>query len=896
VETKLRPPRPGPQRIPRVRLDQLLAQASERLLTVIRAPGGFGKTTLALSWVETLRARGDAVAWLSLEPDDDEPRRFLNYAIRALRQACSGIGSSSLASGNAPSSSIHALLVNEIADCGDDLFFFLDDYHAVSDAAIHEFVSFLLRHAPANLRVVILSRTEPAVGLASLRAKGSVLEIDATQLRFTPDETQEFFGVASGQQLTPAEVGAVHGVTEGWPAALRITSLSFRAGRDPALLARSLAGASRSIAGFFDELCALLPPRTLDFMLRTAVLERLSLPLCAAVTGRDDCGGMLAALERDQLVTPLDTDGSLYTCHQLFREYLLQRLARQEPRAVPELHRRAGHWHESREEWSESVKHLLAAGDIPEALVSISRCADTLVQSGDMLTLLGWEQQLRSKHIRRPPQLELAIAWARTLSLSGDDAVEAIAGIERTVETGAVPDGDAILRECLALRLVRAGLADDHLLALELARRYRPEPEDRAFARDAAYNAVRYSDAMAADWATFHAVPRVVQPVTGNRASVLTAIYEAYTIGIAELAQAHGAEAARHFLYCIELGRNVTGFAGATRLAAGGYAEFLYESERIDEADALLREETGFAEGGVSLDSVLRTLGTAARIAARHGRIEQAHGLLERAESIGLTRGWPRLVAAALFERLRLHVQAGRYTAALGLLRRLQQMQASAPAACKRGVADVPHYCTMAQALVDIGQNRHREAATGLAPLFAEARQSGSHLLAIRAGSILALAQLLARNPLPALRTLHEVLDLAEPSGFVGSIADAGPEIGALVGHVVGDLAPGTASERRVALIDRLQRAVAAADGGAARETASRARELRALLSPRECEILELIAGGQSNKSIARALGLGPETVKTHLKNVFAKLGVERRTQAVLRAEELGLVRARSLV
>jgi LuxR family maltose regulon positive regulatory protein len=265
VTTKLQPPRAGAQRIARVRLDELLAHASERLLTVIRAPGGFGKTTLALSWVEALRAKGEAVAWLSLDADDNEPLRFLHYTIRALREACKEIGKDSLAATNAPLRSVQALLVNEIADCGDDLFLFLDDFHTITHPAIHETVAFLLRHAPANLRLVVLARVEPPLGLASLRARGAVLDIDAAQLRFTRDETREFLGLAVGQGLAAADVGVIHGLTEGWPAALRITSLSFVAGKDPVQLLRSLAGAPRSIGGFFDELCVLYPADALEF-------------------------------------------------------------------------------------------------------------------------------------------------------------------------------------------------------------------------------------------------------------------------------------------------------------------------------------------------------------------------------------------------------------------------------------------------------------------------------------------------------------------------------------------------------------------------------------------------------------------------------------------------------
>ena len=893
VATKLQPPRVGPQRIARERLDQLLSQASERLLTVLRAPGGFGKTTLALSWVDALRARGDAVAWLSLDADDNEPRRFLHYTILALKQACKDIGKDSLAANNAPLRSIEALLVNEIADCGDDLFLFLDDFHSITHPAIHETVAFLLRHAPANLRVVVLARAEPPLGLASLRARGAVLEIDAAQLRFTRDETREFLGLAGGPDLAATDIGVIHGLTEGWPAALRITALSFVAGRDPAQLLRSLAGASRSIGGFFDELCALYPADSIDFMTRTAILEHLSAPLCAELTGRADCAGMLAWLEGQQLINPLGADGHLYAYHELFREYLLQRLARDEPQSVADLHRRASAWYEAQESWSDSVKHLLAAGDIATALVSIERCADFMVQSGDVLTLLNWEQQLRSKLIQRPLRLQLAIAWAKTLVLSREEASVQVATIERAIGDGSTADDDATRRECLALRLVTHGLADDYEKVLALAREYCPQPGDREFVRDAAFNAIRFAHVMTANWPAFYAVPRVVRPVAGDRPSLLTAVYQSFVLGVAELTQARTAEAEQHFVACMKLGRAVTGFVGATRLSAGPYAEVLYETGRVEAADILLRDEVDLVDGAVSLDSALRTLLTAARIAWRRGRAERAHDLLEHAEAIGLTREWPRLAAAALFERLRLHLRGGRYTPALGLLRRLEQTREAAGPRSARGVADVAQYCSLGQALVHIGQGQPREAASELEPVFADSRRCGAHLLAIRAGAILAVAHLQARNPAAARRTFNDVLDLSEPAGLVGSIVDAGPEIAALVGHLEGDLVSGVVSPRRRTLVGNLRIACEEAWGGATSETRVRAHELRSLLSPRECEILDLIADGQSNKAIARRLGLGPETVKTHLKSVFAKLGVTRRTQAVLRAEELGLVRVR---
>jgi len=892
LATKLVPPRPGSKLIARSRLNALLAEASERLLTVIRAPGGFGKTTLALAWIEALRARGDHVAWLSLDADDNEPRRFLHHLIRALQFACPAIGTESLKIGvGGGLAGVQSLLVNEVADCDDELFLFLDDYHWITHPGAHEVLAFLLHHAPANLRFVILSRAEPPLSLASLRARGTLLEIDATRLRFTRDETREFLELTTGSPPSPPDVRTVHGLTEGWPSALRITSLSFGAGLDLEQLLRSLTGTSRSIGGFLDELTARYPSEVIDFMLQTAIVERLSAPLCEAVTQREDGAAMLKVLERQQLVNAQGREGSVFTYHQLLRDYLLQRLQERQPDVLADLHRRAAAWYEAHDLHSESIRHLLAARDTDAALLRITEYADSLVETGDALTLLGWEQQLRSKLIQTPLKLQLALAWARALALSREEAAHNIAAAERSLDGAAGPECETMRNECVALRAVMAGLADDLGETLRLSAQLAPGPLARDFARDSANNALRFACVATARWAEFHAVPPVSPPSAATRASLMTAIYEAFVLGTAEMAQGRAQAAEQQYLRCMGLGAQVRGFAGAVTLAAGPYAELLYETGRTEESAQLLRDEVDRLAGGLTLDTVLRSGVTAARLAARRGDFIAAHDLLERVEGVGLTHDWPRLVAAANFHRLWLHLREGRSAAAAGLLKRLEQLDSATPARGMRALEDVAHYCVMARALVDMDQNRPAEAVRGLEPLFQDAAACGAHLLAVRIGAILACACVAARGQPQAARIFQKVLEMAEHGGLVGPIIDAGPEIGALLTLAKDTLRDGPA---RKAFLERLRSSVASdRDASSAMNAAPAGRPAGAPLSPRECEILELIAEGRSNKAIARELKLGPETVKSHLKHVFAKLGVDRRTQAVVRAGELGLVRPR---
>ena len=503
----------------------------------------------------------------------------------------------------------------------------------------------------------------------------------------------------------------------------------------------------------------------------------------------------------------------------------------------------------------DTVKHLVAAGDTAAALIRITQCAGHMVETGDLLTLRNWERQLRSKSIEQPITLQLAIIWAEVLSLSSAEALQHIASVERTVEESGAGDTAAVLRECMALRAVAAGLADDPTEAIDWVTRYAAKVGDRPLARGSVNNVARFLYLWNARWSDIDAVPPIA---SHDLADILPTTYEAYLRGVAEFSQARAAPAETCLLQSLEVGCRARRFAGATGMAKGPYAELLYETGRTTEADALLRNEIDLVANGIVLDTVLRGLLTAARLAWRRGQIEQAGTLLERAEVVGLTRDWPRLVAGALFARLRLQQRQGLTTSALGLLKRLQQLHGDGSAPDSRGIESVSHYHAMGQAIVSLDQQRPRQAIEMLAPIFADAMNCGAGLVAIRVGAIVSRAHLRVRAVPQALQVFNQVLDLAAPSSLVGSIADEGAEIVEMLDLLErGNAQPD--SEERQRFIQRLRESATETAAGTSGAAPGTTRSLPSPLSPRECEILELVAGASRTRRSRASSGWGPK-------------------------------------
>ena len=382
LATKLYAPTRRPQVVARPRLIEQLHSTLEpdHRLTLLSAPAGFGKTTVLGDWLAHLDElpASPRVGWLSLDAGDNDLVRLLTHATAALHRAGLEIDTGVIESvGSGSATAALTAMVNDVALVGELMpgerwVLVLDDYQVIEASEVHEAVTFLLDHLPDQLHLVMATRSDPPLPLARLRARGQLTEVRAADLRFTAAEAREFLNQAMGLDLSPAEVDALDERTEGWVAGLQLAALSLRGIPEPAESAafiEAFTGSNRFVIDYLaDEVLARQPPEVREFLLRTAVLERLSGPLCDAVTGRADGTRMLEDLERGNLfVVPLDAERSWYRYHHLFGDALHARLLAEHPDEVPDLHQRASAYYESLGFDPDAVRHALAAEDFDRA-------------------------------------------------------------------------------------------------------------------------------------------------------------------------------------------------------------------------------------------------------------------------------------------------------------------------------------------------------------------------------------------------------------------------------------------------------------------------------------------------------------------------------------------------
>jgi LuxR family transcriptional regulator, maltose regulon positive regulatory protein len=897
VTTKLRSPSTRPNLVARPRLREALANAHGRRLTLVSAPAGFGKTTLLSEWSQSCADGERSIAWVSLDEGDNDPARFLSYLVAALKTFEKGIGEAVLASLRSPEpprlEALVGSLVNEMAALPGELAVVLDDYHVVDAQPVHGIVSFLLDNLPPNVQLVVASRVDPPLPLARLRARDQMAELHASDLRFTPEEAAAFLQDVMGLELSAGDVTVLEERTEGWIAGLQLAALSMRDRDDVSGFVETFSGSHRDVLDFLaEEVLECQPAEVRGFLLSTSVLERMSAPLCDALTGRSDGQEMLERLERENLfVIALDEERRWYRYHHLFAEFLRTRLRRERPELTGELHLRASGWYEQRGELLEAVGHALSARDHEHAADLVERVVGETWFRGEVLTLLGWLETLPEETKRRRPRLLLENAMALLWVGQPDDIEPLLREVERGVGVNGrdsredPPGTDEIHRRYLlgyaaAIRSWVTNLKGHPSRAIELALQalalLPDDPAPRAFAALCLGTAYRNADELEAASQAFVETAELGQ-AAGHTYVVMSAMAHNAKLQMAR-GQLHGAE---HVL------RRALEFAteqsNASRPTVGWVyvimGDILYEQNELDSAAQRLKEGMELAGRTAEVGSLVDAHVALSRIERARDNAEGALELAEKAERLARSTGVIPLTVYATAWMVRLRLAQDDLAQAVALER---EWAAFAAATDATRVMD-----GVTSARVLHAQGRRDEALGLLEELRGFAESAGAMGGLIEILALQALVLWANDEKERAVSTLTRALALAEPEGYVRTIVDEGPAMTEPLSVVLeagqrGRLDSPVSAHYVRKLLAALERDISG--------SAQRGARLSEPLSERELEVLVLIAAGKSNPEIARELFIVLSTVKTHVQNIYRKLGARNRAQAVSRARELNLL------
>jgi LuxR family maltose regulon positive regulatory protein len=918
LKTKLYIPPLRPELVPRLRLIERLNAGLHCKLTLVSAPAGFGKTTLLSEWVA---GNERPVAWLSLDEGDNDPARFLAYFVAALNQAKGteaplggGVLSMLQSPQPPPTEAILTTLINEITVIPDRIVLVLDDYHLIEAQPVHDFLTFLLRHLPPHtgsggqcqgMHLVIATREDPPLPLARLRARGQLTELRATDLRFTPSEAAEFLNQVMGLDLSAEDIAALERRTEGWIAGLQLAAISMQGREDTASLVQSFTGSQRHVLDYLvEEVLEQQSESVQAFLLQTSILDRLTGSLCDAVcgasckdTGQEDGRATLEMLDHANLfIVSLDDERRWYRYHHLFGDLLRQRLRQSQPEQTRTLHRRASEWYEQNGFPERAIEYALRGEHFKKAASLLEEETDRIWGRGERTKVYHWIARLPGNMVLSSPQF-------------------------------------CFLQAASQLTLGQLDAAEQSLLAAEnaLAQRVESVSESASKSHDLRQDSrrMRIRGRIAVIWAVLALYRGYLQKVPTYsqqalellpeqdlawRSVAVSALGDALSL-LGELEQAY-----RVRLQAMQMGRAAEN-AYARMVATMKLAVSLKQQGRLGQVLELVQQESQFADdSGMSQTDIFGCLLTVwgevlVELNDLEGAIVRARKgveLAERGRDVAVV-SWSYLcLMRVLFSRgdfakaEQLHAKWARFDLESGIptwttgqqgawrtrLWLVQgKLEASSQWALERRLTidgeltylRMIEYVVLARLLV--AQEHLDEASRLLERLFAAAKAGGQTTRLIEILLLQAMTFHARGDTTQALGKLEHAFKLAEPEGFVRIFVDEGPPMARLLYEA---LTCGIAPDYARRLLAAFP--VSEPEQAASLETQVPESGLVEPLSEREIQVLQLIAEGLTNPEIASRLFLSPHTVKTHSSNIYGKLGVHSRTQAVARARALGLL------
>ena len=898
LTTKLHLPGPRPGQVPRPRLMARLDEGLARGLVLVCAPAGYGKTVLLADWA---RRGTHPVAWLSLDAGDNDPARFWRHAVTALDRARPGTGDrvAPLLGPPAPSSfqGLVTALINDLA--GEEALLVLDDYHVIGSPQVHESLAFLVEHRPAGMCVVLASRSDPPLPLARLRARGQLAEIRVAELRFTPAEAGELLQHAAAA-LPDASVAALAARTEGWAAGLQLAALSLRGQEDAAAFVAAFTGSHRYVLDYLaEEVLEQQDEQLRAFLLETSVLERLSGPLCDAVTGREGSQALLEEAERAGLfLIPLDQLRGWWRYHHLFADLLRARLQEQQPGRIAQLHRNAAAWYAGCGLADDAIGHAAAAGEMLRAARIIEQHFDVVWYiRGEAATIHRWLSVLPAEVVRSRPRLLLAQAIMAASRSGHFEVVEPLLDAAECAPPGWADEPFEPVGGAAASNLINVP-AQTTLIRSFVAQYHGDAEATAAFARQTLAEVKPGEWLLSAQAAVFLAVAEwlrgrlteaeraIASSVTGWRETgqLTVTAWGCYSLVLIQRAQGRLDAAV---LTCEQaLDSLVT--AGRPAPAAGpshvGLAEVAYQRDELDSALRHATEGIALCRQFVWAPPLADGLVTLAMIRQATG--DPAGALAAIGEAMQAAPGPAGLLNPVPAQRARLLLAQG-------------DLPAAARFAHDNGLGpdDEPDYAResghLVLARILLAQDRPGQALALLDRLHAAAAAQDRAGSLIEIGALRPLALAASGQETAAVAALAGVLTLACPQGYVRVFADEGPPMAALLARLVAAQRTGRAAAKvRLGYLARLQRAFDAGPSAPGHRpgTAAAVQGIVEPLTSRELEVLQMLAAGMSNQRIAGQLVVTLDTVKKHVTHLLDKLGAANRTEAVARARQLCLI------
>jgi LuxR family maltose regulon positive regulatory protein len=898
--TKLHIPAPKTGLIPREHLLSRLDEGLSRNLILLSAPAGSGKTTLLSQWIASHET---PVAWLSLDERDNDLALFLTYLVAALRRVSEEIGGELLvklrATKQSPDEELLTSLVNDLARLEEDFVLVLDDYHVFDEARIHQALAFLVDNLPPTTRLVIASRTDPPLPLSLMRGRGDLLELRMADVRFSAQESLAFIKSLSGIDIQDDDIASLHARTEGWIAGLQMAALSMRDHADPAAFIRSFAGDDHYIMDYLmEEVLSHQSAELRRFLLHSSILDRFTASLCDAVVYDDAEAGksrkLLEDIEKSNLfLVALDPRRGWFRFHQLFADLLRQRLQTDDSSILAALHKRAGAWYWQRSARgkdhafvSAAIEHALDAGDVEAAVEWIEEAAEPTFMRSELGTFMNWAGRVPDEMLAQQPLVCLFIALA--LTLKGEHLHE----IERWIERSEAADdgkyaGERAAVEALVLSM--QGAVDRSVEASQRA--LEALPEDRLFMRSLVADSLGLCYLMQGKIdAAIEALEEAAR--LGERiGSVITAVGALSSVAGLLMNAGQLRRAQRLYRRSLELAVDERGrllpVAGKALLGLG---ELAREWNDLDAAETYMHQAIECMTLYAELGDVIGYL-SLSRIAQSRGDMDGAKEYLDRSLRIAeQTESIEMDDRISMLQQVRLWLEQGNLRAVERWMQDAgMRTRPLAGTEAYHKMADKQFfYVDMAERLTQI----RAHLAVGEPQLALEIAQAylvhtekmGQMKRVIEFLILQARALSDLGHSEEALEMLGRALAMAEPEGYLRLFLDEGePMAGLLYKAMQADIRPQYTAH------------ILAAFGSWARAEAialesSSAESLMEPLSDREIEVLSLVAEGLTNQQIAQKLVLSLSTVKWHTSNIYGKLGVSNRSQAVAVARSLGIL------